>query len=134
MSNSTPLTIIISVTSIIARDQIIKRIYTNLTKEPSTVFVVQQDQVNRIKVFHKVARDIQVLIRTYLVIVIPIIVDLNPLYNLSGSVDFKLDETIKHLKSIITKLESLQGPRILKGDSLEQTFRQLAQSLRGVDA
>lgn len=121
---------VISVSSIMARDRLIKRMYTSLTSEPNSQFTVVQDQVNRIKIFHNVGEGVMVPIRTYLVICMPILVDLSPLYNLYGSIDFNLDNTIEDLTKLITKLKSLQGHKIIKGNSNnEQTSRQLANIL-----
>jgi len=118
-------TIVITVSSINARTGIMKTIYTNLTKEPSTQFTVIQDQINRIKIFHNGEKGVRVLIRTYLVIVVPVLINLKPLNDVYGHVDFRLGATIKHLRAQITKLESLQGQRFVKsnqGNNLESTL------------
>lgn len=127
------LTILVSVSNTFERDQLIKRIYTNLTTEPTDTFTIQQDQVNRIKVFHNTGPQTRVLIRTYLVLIIPVLVDLNPLHSIYGTVDFHLDETINRLTSLTKQLQALQGRRIVKGKVNEQTVRQLAKSLCGID-
>ena len=107
-------TIVITVASITKRDSLIKAIYTNLTKEPSTQFTIHQDKVNRIKVFHNVGKGIKVHIKTYLVIVIPVTIDLKPLDSVYGLVDFHLEVTIKELNKLIKKLTSMQGQRVVK--------------------
>jgi len=107
-------TIVITVASIAKRDSLIKAIYTNLTKEPSTQFTIHQDKVNRIKVFHNVGKGIKVHIKTYLVIVIPVTIDLKPLDSVYGLVDFHLEVTIKELNKLIKKLTSMQGQRVVK--------------------
>lgn len=112
--NSPKKTIVITVSSVAERSKIIKRVYTNLNKEPSVQFTVMQDQVNRIRVFHNVGVGIKVLIRTYLVIVIPIHINLNPLHEVFGLVDFHLDETIKQLQAYIIKLTAMRGQRVVK--------------------
>lgn len=112
---TTPITILVSVTNLYERDQLIKRIYTNLTTEPDKTYTVQQDQVNCIKVFHNVGPNIRVLIRTYLVLVIPIQIDLTSLHSVIGTVDFHLEETINHLIELTKKLQALQGKRIIRG-------------------
>lgn len=124
------ITVIVTVSSISDRDRIIKNLYTNLTKEPQTTFTIQQDQVNRIKIFHNVGRDNRVLIKTYLVIVIPILIDLKPITSAQGVVDFKLDETIESLQKLINKLQGLQGRHIMKGSSNAATFAKLVDCLR----
>ena len=122
-------TVVITVSTIAARSQLIKRIYTNATKEPPVQFTVVQDQVNRIRIFHNVGPGIKVLILTYLVIVIPIIIDLKSLNDIYGLVDFHLNETISDLQALITKLTALQGQRIVKGNDDGETLRQLVDSL-----
>ena len=122
-------TIVVTVSSIIERDRYIKRIYTNLTKEPQTQFTIQQDQVNQIRIFHNAEKGIRVLIRTYTVIVIPVTLDLGPLYNFEGIVDYHLDETIKHLHSQISRLEALQGQRLMKGNNNGKTLGELVGQL-----
>ena len=107
-------TIVITVASITKRDSLIKAIYTNLTKEPSTQFTIHQDKVNRIKVFHNAGKGIKVHIKTYLVIVIPVTIDLKPLDSVYGLVDFHLEVTIKELNKLIKKLTSMQGQRVVK--------------------
>jgi hypothetical protein len=121
--------IVITVSSIHNRDKLIRQIYKQLTLEPSRVFTIQQDQINRIKVFHNVGDGVKVLIRTYLVIVIPILVDLSPLNEIYGSIDFYLDETIGQLTNLINKLQSLKGHKVIKGKnngkSLEQQLARI---------
>lgn len=124
-------TVVISVSSILKRDKLIRQIYAQLTSEPTTTFTVQQDQVNRIKVFHNVGDGVKVLIKTYLVIVIPIIADLSPLLGLYGSLDFHLDDTINTLSGIIQKLQALKGHKMIKGNGNDRKNieRQLARLL-----
>ncbi len=133
MPTTTPLTILVSANTIFDRDKLIKNIYTNLTKEPSTQFTVQQDQVNRIKLFHNLDKGRRVLIRTYLVVVIPVTIDTNALTNIFGQVDFHLDETIASLQKLTTKLQSMQGKRFVKGNTDAKTFEKLVNQLRGVN-
>jgi hypothetical protein len=59
----------------------------------------------------------RVLITTYLVIVLPIIIDLSPLDTLTGTVDFRLDETIIKLETLAHHLRSLQGKRVVQRNS-----------------
>jgi len=122
------LTILLTVSSIPARDKLIKQLYTNITKEPSTVFTVLKDQVNRIRIYHN-AQFTKVLIRTYLVIVLPVLIDLNPLRQISGHVDFHLEETIQELETLTTKLRSLQGRRFVKENQSGKTLQQLVECL-----
>ena len=121
--------VVVTVSTIFQRDKLIKQIYKQLTLEPSTVFTIQQDQVNRIKVFHNVGDGVKVLVRTYLVIVIPVLIDLSPLDSIYGSVDFCLDETIGRLTKLINKLQLLKGHKVIKGN---HNVKSLEQQLAGL--
>ncbi len=116
--------VVVTVSNIAKRDKRIKQIYKQLVNEPSTQFTIIQDQINRIKVFHNVSGGVKVLVRTYLVIVIPVMIDLSPLFSIYGSVDFYLDETINQLSVLVSKLQNLEGHKVIKGTgngkSLEQ--------------
>jgi hypothetical protein len=121
--------VVITVPSVMRRDKLIRQIYKQLTLEPSTVFTIQQDRINRIKVFHNVGDGVKVLVRTYLVIVIPVLVDLSPLDSLYGSVDFYLDETIGQLTKLVSKLQLLKGHKVIKGN---HNVKSLEQQLAGL--
>ena len=121
--------VVITVSSVMRRDKLIRQIYKQLTLEPSTVFTIQQDRTNRIKVFHNVGDGVKVLVRTYLVIVIPVLVDLSPLDSLYGSVDFYLDETIGQLTKLVSKLQLLKGHKVIKGN---RNAKSLEQQLAGI--
>ena len=121
--------VVITVSSVMRRDKLIRQIYKQLTLEPSTVFTIQQDRINRIKVFHNVGDGVKVLVRTYLVIVIPVLVDLSPLDSLYGSVDFYLDETIGQLTKLVSKLQLLKGHKVIKGN---HNVKSLEQQLAGL--
>jgi hypothetical protein len=121
--------VVITVSSVMRRDKLIRQIYKQLTLEPSTVFTIQQDRINRIKVFHNVGDGVKVLVRTYLVIIIPVLVDLSPLDSLYGSVDFYLDETIGQLTKLVSKLQLLKGHKVIKGN---HNVKSLEQQLAGL--
>ena len=128
MSKQGPTTILVTVTKLTDRDKLIKRILTNLTKEPSTQFTIQQDQVNRIRIYHEISATQRVLVRTYLVIVLPIFLNLEPIENVTGTVDLHLEETIQELENLTAKLRSMQGRRYVKekyGPSLEKLVGEL---------
>jgi len=108
--------VVVSVNTVHERDIAIKKLYKSLQKQASTKFTIQQDQLNRIKVFHNKG-SMRVLITTYLVIVLPVIMDLSPLETLTGTVDFRLDETIIKLENLAQHLRSLQGKRIVQKHS-----------------
>jgi hypothetical protein len=123
--------VVITVSTILKREKLIKKIYEQLTAEPTNTFTIQQDQVNRIKVFHNTKDGVRVLVRTYIVIVIPIIIDLAPLHSIYGNVDFCLDDTIESLTSIISKLQKLKGHKIIRGNSDGKALeRELARLIR----
>ena len=122
---------VVTVSSINARDKLVKTIYTNIKNsisiEPN--LIAQQDQVNQVKVFHKTKGGL-ILIKTYLVIVIPVTINLSQLYGVEGDVTFQLHETIKDIETLLNKLKSLQGHRIMKGNTNnESTLEQLVRSL-----
>jgi hypothetical protein len=123
--------VVVSVSTILHRDKLMKKMYANLTADPVAIqtLTIVQDQVNRIRVYHNLAGGQRQLIRTYLVLVIPLLIDLSPIYNIAGDVTFELSETIKNLQDLTTKLQSLQGHRVMKGNMNESTFKQLVTSL-----
>jgi hypothetical protein len=121
--------IVVTVSTIMQRDKLIRQIYKQLTLEPSSTFIIQQDQVNRIKVFHNIGDGVKVLVRTYLVIIIPILIDLSPLNAVYGNVDFYLDETIGQLTKLIDKLQLLKGHKVIKGN---KNGKSLEQQLAGM--
>ncbi len=127
--SSGELTVVVTVPSIAERDEYIKRIYTNLTKEPNPQFTVQQDQTNRIRVFHNVSKEVRVLINTYVVVVIPVTIDLTPLDTFEGIVYYHLTETIEYLRTQISRLEAMQGQRTVKGTNNDNICRELTDSL-----
>lgn len=121
--------IVVTVSTIMQRDKLIRQIYKQLTLEPSSTFIIQQDQVNRIKVFHNIGNGVKVLVRTYLVIIIPILIDLSPLNAVYGNVDFYLDETIGQLTKLVYKLQLLKGHKVIKGN---KNGKSLEQQLAGM--
>lgn len=122
-------TILVTVTSIQRRDELIRRMYANLTKEPDRNIIVVKDQINRIQMYHNLGKGGRILIRTYLVIVVPIVMDLRPLDAVVGQVHYILNDTIKALQDLIVKLQSLNGERFAKGTSNAKIFEQLVRSL-----
>lgn len=116
--------VVVTVNSVHNRDKLIKQIFMQLSNEPSTVYTIVQDQPNRIKVFHNVADGVKVLVRTYLIIVIPVFVDLSPLYSIYGNIDFYLDETINQLMDTVVKLNKLKGHKVIKGNHNDKSLEQ----------
>jgi len=106
--------IVISVNTISERDTMVRDIYKSLTANPNKQYTIQQDRVNRIKIFHNKG-SLRILIQTYLIVVLPVLLDFSPLENLYGTVDFRLNETIDRLVKITHRLQSLQGKRVVSG-------------------
>jgi len=123
-------TTVISVRNVFERDKFIKQIYTNLTKEPSLEFIVVQDRVNMVSIYHNIPNCTRVLIKSYLIIILPVLIDLRPLDSVYGSVTFHLDETIKVLYETINLLKSKQGKKIITENSNVETASELDRLLR----
>lgn len=123
--------VVVTVSSINKRDAVIKKMYSNLTADPvmNQTMTVVKDQVNRIRVYHNLSGGRRLLIKTYLVIVIPVSINLGSIYDITGDVVFELSETIKDLRALLKTLENLQGRRVMKGKSNGQAFEQLVRSL-----
>ncbi len=127
--------VVVTVSNIQQREKLIKKMYTNLTADKVMLqsMTVIQSQANKIQVYQNLPKGRKFLVKTYLVIVIPVQIDLGPIYNICGDVTFELSETIKNIKDLLTRLESLQGHRIMKGGMNEQTFEELVGRLSCID-
>ena len=68
-----------------------------------------------------------VTIRSYIVLIIPVIVNFEALTGFSGDVYFNCDDLISELNCAIKKLRSIEGQHI--GRESNATFGQLARSL-----
>ena len=121
-------TICISVNTIKERDKLIKDIYASLHTQAGKTYIIQKDRVNRIRVYHK-AKNLQVLINTYIIIVLPILLDFSPLNDLEGTIDFRLDRTIDRLVKLTGKLQMLQGKRIVKGSCGAESLKKALGSI-----
>jgi hypothetical protein len=127
-------TIVYSVTDMYWRNRLLNQLYNTLTDNPDITYTVEKEQPNKIKVYHNVSQDNRILIRTYLVVVVPVQVDISKLHNnCYGKVRFNLEETIAELQRNIGILEALQNTHFLNGDNNGSTFRSLAESLCGTD-
>ena len=128
--------IVVTVSSILKRDKLIKKVYYNLTEnlksDPATKLRIVQDQINRIRVYNHTSNT-NILIRTYLVIVVPVLINLNPIYEITGDVTFNLSDTIKDLQELTTRLQNLDGHKVMKGNTNEQTLGKLVSSLSGIN-
>lgn len=120
--------VIMTVPSQGKRDSVVKDLYQKLLIDGSTKLIVENDRVDRIKVYHIVGDGIKVLIRTYLVVIISTQVSLKPLEGFTGKVTFCLDSTIEELKETIRKLSRLNGKQVIR-TSNNANFDQLLRSL-----
>ena len=105
--------IIISVNSIKERDKIVKKLYTSLSKSAGAKFTIQKDRINRIKIYHN-KKNTQILVSTYIVIILPVLLDLSPIESITGTAEFRLDETIVRLETLARKLRGLQGKKVIR--------------------
>jgi len=120
--------VIMTVPSQGKRDSVIKELYQKLLIDGSTKLIVENDRVDRIKVYHIIGNGIKVLIRTYLVVIISTQVNLKSLEGFTGKVTFCLDDTIEELKETIRKLSRLNGKQVIR-TSNNANFDQLLRSL-----
>lgn len=115
-------TVLISVNTIPERDQTIKDLYKSLTNKQNKLFIIQKDRVNRIKIFH-IKGGLQILVSTYVVVVLPVLLDFSPLDSIEGTVDFRLDNTIDKLVKLTGRLCVLQGKKSIKGTKGAENLR-----------
>jgi len=115
-------TILTSVNTIAERDKTIKDLYKTLTASKDKRFTIQQDRVNRIKIFHNKG-SLRILVSTYIVVVLPVLLDFSPLDQIEGTVDFRLDNTIDRLVKLTGKLCALQGKKVIKGTAGAEALR-----------
>ncbi len=106
--------VVISVNTIPERDLMVKDLYETLTDSKNKRYIVVKDRVNRIKVFH-VKGSLNILINTFIVVVLPVLLDFSPIESVYGTVEFRLDATIERLIKLTHKLQSIQGKRVVKG-------------------
>lgn len=121
-------TIIITTPTLQAKHTTLSTIYSNLTTEPSITYSITKDS-STIKIFHTVSPDLKVLIRTYIVLVLPVQIDLTSLSSFTGNLTFHLDETILAVEKILLNLQSLQGHRQINGAGNVETLTRLAKSI-----
>ena len=111
------------------RDIIIRNIYDQLKNNREANCSVQQDRVNRVKLVYNEGPGLRSTIVTYIVIILPIIFNLDPLLSITGRVDFHLDTTIKKLTDLLTKLKSFQGSKVIEENTHVETLEQLVRCL-----
>lgn len=120
--------IIISVSSISQRDAMINNLINKVDSDPTDNLIVEKDQ-NKVKVYHRVDTGVRVLIRVYVVVVIPVQVNLQPLTGFSGKINFCLDETIDALTKILKQLKAINGYKEIKASGADRTLQQLMDIL-----
>jgi len=123
------VTVVISVANTTERNKILNQILTNLTKEPTPTTFKITHSLTKIEIFHIVEPKVQILIKTYLIIIMPVTIDLKILDSFTGVIDFCLDETIDSLQHYISELQSRQGRKVLKDKTHGSTLRQLDKCL-----
>lgn len=121
---------VIAVSSITKREQLISKIYENLIAKNSDAskILILKDRINRISVYHVVSKDNQVLVKTILFVVIPIMMNVEALDNFSGNLFFDLDDLIITLRNIAADLEDRSGRHIIRRDT-DAEVRKLVESL-----
>ncbi len=118
-----------AVSSIGKRDYLIKKIRDNLLSHVRHPLKVLQPQVNKLQVVHFASEGVWITIRTYLVLVIPLIVDISPLQeSMIGNCNFHLGGLIKELEGKIKELRLLSGQHTVE-ENKNETIARLAGSL-----
>jgi len=107
---------IICVSTIHKREQLIQKILDNLIAKntDATHILIIKDRPNRIRVLHNAGNGITVSIKTILFVVIPIMINIEPLESFEGDLFFDLDDLIISLRNIIAQLESKSGKQIVR--------------------
>lgn len=123
-------TIVYTVTDNYWKNRLINQLYQALTDNPDLTYTVEKEQTNKIKVYHNANHSRTILIRTYLVVIVPVQVDISFLKTIcSGKVRFNLQETIAELQQKILELETLQNTHFINGDNNASSLRSLVESL-----
>ena len=120
--------IVISVNTPHERDEMVKNLYTTLTDKPDKQFTIVKDRINRIRIYHN-KKNTQMLISTYVVIILPVLLDFSPLSEVYGTVDFRLDATIERLVKLLHKLQSMQGKKVVNGQTGADKLRKALTSI-----
>lgn len=123
---------VIVTTSLDKRKRIIQDIREKLTKAipPDGSIKMAQSQVNKIDLYHKVNSENFVIFRSYIVIVIPVIVNLNALNELYGDLFFDCSGLINELYGTIKRLRGIEGKTIRRLNNAK--FKGLAEGLYGI--
>lgn len=121
--------IVITVSSSARRDNLVKELMRRLLADNVNNLLIENDRVDRIKVYHRINSEVKVLVRIYLIVIIPTSINLAPLRGLGGKVEYRLDNTINELKDTITILSQMNGKQVDNPTSdkdFESTLRSLS--------
>lgn len=121
---------VIAVSSIPKREQLISKIYENLVAKNSDAsrILILKDRINRISVYQVIDSQHNILIKSILFVVIPIMINVEALDNFSGNLFFDLDDLITSLRNIAADLESKSGKHIIRRTT-DAEARKLVESL-----
>lgn len=124
--------VIILVSNSLKRDSVMKTLLFKLKhqNECAPEIIITQPSLNRIEIRHNTG-SVMVLIKSILVLVIPIIVNTDSINCMTGKVTINSQDVISELKEAIKKLEALNGPVILKRGS-NATAEELDSKLSGL--
>jgi hypothetical protein len=127
---------IVLVSNSLKRDEVVKSLKENLihTNECDKSISVVQPTLNKVEVYN-ISPPVPILIRSITVIVVPVIVNTDPLYyGLNGPVTIIANDVIKELYSKIQQLELINGPVTIKRGNNATTAAELDRSLQGIYA
>lgn len=131
------MTYVMTVNSIRERDFAIARIRRSyearLIDNPELELI--QETVNKIRVYHK-TNHVKVLVRTILVVVLPVIINWRPLEDIyDNKVIFDFSHTYEEINRVTTKLKQLREPVKRKPSAATQDLLQaLTEFPEGKDA
>lgn len=132
MSATSPSFIVVSTNTTSQRDSTTQLIYNRLVELNKLVdnIKIVKEGVGKIKVFHTAGNNTPILIRTYLIVVIPVIVNMTAIESIYGNVYFDFNNSIEQLESALKKLRAIEGHRKIKSplstkDDLEQILNSL---------
>lgn len=132
MDPNNPSFIVVSTSTAGQRDATTQSIYNRLIELNKLVdnIIIAKEGIGKVKVFHKIEGHAPILIRTYLVVVIPVIVNMTAIEGLYGNIYFNLQDSIDQLESALEKLRAIEGHKKIKSpistkDDLEQILNSL---------
>ena len=120
--------VVITVNSITERDIIIRNIYNQLLNEADHNTIIQKDKVNSVRVLY-IENGKHFVVCTYIAVILPIMLSLDPLQGITGEVNFRLDTAIKKVSDFLDKLNALQGKQIIKENIDVDGFEKLVRCL-----